>query len=547
MSSSAEPSNVGPVRPSRSRNGCLVCRSRRLKCDLEKPECRRCIKYGAECVYPAKKLFDPDAVAEKLRRRHKSSSHPSEQSPLPGPSSTASPAHAISLVLPALPTPERAKVLKDKPAVDPMDPVELLMALCRNTRMGQFFIGPLDPPDFLRAAFPVEEDLRCVKDRNPWVEYVTPLLLFPTGEAPRSTEALKLTMMTCGAIHLSFLEARGNGPNSNGKNRELAHRYRWDAMKLLRQAHSDPVELSSDAFIAACTILSCSDILGANVHWRENLRLGRAAIRHRGGFDNILFGASPQPTPLQRCLMEHLVVCELAAAVTTGEPMVGLSQSSNWWNRLKITDVSEPDSIESSTGLHRTIIGLFARVLDLTFEARLIDRGLNTNHDHSRLTAGVPWPNTGFQARVAMLCEEIRVWPLIVAPRITLKRTLDGSLALWHGLHILLIRDLLHKSRTDPAIRHSAEAILDTCARVGDKVEYMNWALLFACSTLDRPAQRDRARDVLKSFRYQCCYEVEVIESIIEECWKRIDDGLDEEACSWREILLEMGCSVLLA
>lgn len=36
------------------------------------------------------------------------------------------------------------------------------MALCRDTRMGQFFSGPVDPPDFLRDAFPVEEELRCV-------------------------------------------------------------------------------------------------------------------------------------------------------------------------------------------------------------------------------------------------------------------------------------------------------------------------------------------------------------------------------------------------
>lgn len=46
--------------------------------------------------------------------------------------------------------------------VKAMEPMELLMALCRDTRMGQFFSGPVDPPDFLRDAFPVEEELRCV-------------------------------------------------------------------------------------------------------------------------------------------------------------------------------------------------------------------------------------------------------------------------------------------------------------------------------------------------------------------------------------------------
>lgn len=43
-----------------------------------------------------------------------------------------------------------------------MDPMELLMALCRDTRMGQFFLGPVDPPEFLRDTFPDEDELRCV-------------------------------------------------------------------------------------------------------------------------------------------------------------------------------------------------------------------------------------------------------------------------------------------------------------------------------------------------------------------------------------------------
>jgi hypothetical protein len=31
---------------------CVACRSRKLKCDRTKPECARCAKVKAECVYP---------------------------------------------------------------------------------------------------------------------------------------------------------------------------------------------------------------------------------------------------------------------------------------------------------------------------------------------------------------------------------------------------------------------------------------------------------------------------------------------------------------
>ncbi|KAL6237971.1 hypothetical protein BDW75DRAFT_202714 [Aspergillus navahoensis] len=35
----------------KSRNGCLICKGRRVKCDERKPSCLRCENYGALCVY----------------------------------------------------------------------------------------------------------------------------------------------------------------------------------------------------------------------------------------------------------------------------------------------------------------------------------------------------------------------------------------------------------------------------------------------------------------------------------------------------------------
>ncbi|KAL4937856.1 hypothetical protein BDV06DRAFT_65556 [Aspergillus oleicola] len=36
----------------KSRKGCLVCKTRRVKCDERKPSCLRCENYGATCIYP---------------------------------------------------------------------------------------------------------------------------------------------------------------------------------------------------------------------------------------------------------------------------------------------------------------------------------------------------------------------------------------------------------------------------------------------------------------------------------------------------------------
>ncbi|KAL2865972.1 Zn(II)2Cys6 transcription factor domain-containing protein [Aspergillus lucknowensis] len=50
----------GPIGPpfhsrrahKKSRNGCIVCKQRRVKCDEQRPSCRRCENYGASCKYP---------------------------------------------------------------------------------------------------------------------------------------------------------------------------------------------------------------------------------------------------------------------------------------------------------------------------------------------------------------------------------------------------------------------------------------------------------------------------------------------------------------
>ncbi|KAH8648691.1 hypothetical protein BX600DRAFT_530476 [Xylariales sp. PMI_506] len=40
-----------PLPPSRSRRGCWTCRGKKVKCDEERPSCRRCIRLGRRCDY----------------------------------------------------------------------------------------------------------------------------------------------------------------------------------------------------------------------------------------------------------------------------------------------------------------------------------------------------------------------------------------------------------------------------------------------------------------------------------------------------------------
>lgn len=120
----------------------------------EKPECKRCVNYGAECVYPVKKPFDPAAIDAALGSRHNRPSmvaHAAaafQDTPRPD---TISP-----------PPPHPMPRADERAVIDSVPPMEMVHALFRKTKMGSFFNNPVDPPEFLSVAFPHPEDLRCV-------------------------------------------------------------------------------------------------------------------------------------------------------------------------------------------------------------------------------------------------------------------------------------------------------------------------------------------------------------------------------------------------
>ncbi|RFN51264.1 transcription factor [Fusarium flagelliforme] len=72
-SAAGTPAAVDHVKHRRTRSGCFMCRSRRVKCDETRPICERCKKGNRECVYPdppsskasSGKTKDPNASAQQ--------------------------------------------------------------------------------------------------------------------------------------------------------------------------------------------------------------------------------------------------------------------------------------------------------------------------------------------------------------------------------------------------------------------------------------------------------------------------------------------------
>lgn len=237
-----------------------------------------------------KKAFDPKAVDAALGSRHNRPSNmaataaayqdnflPPRHTPSPplnqidqlsqaGPSHDHGPFHNSSSHLP--PRADRRRLL------DSVQPLEMVHALFRKTKMGNYFNNPnISPPEFLSHAFPEAEDLKCLahafsyalsitvidEDHNPWIEHLAPMFLFPSGEAPLSVSALKYSMLAIGATHLSFFEAAARSTEAE-HTLELSKRYRHTALGLLRQARRTPGELGHDAFLAASLMIVDNDV-----------------------------------------------------------------------------------------------------------------------------------------------------------------------------------------------------------------------------------------------------------------------------------------------
>ncbi|WVQ71770.1 hypothetical protein IAR50_001311 [Cryptococcus sp. DSM 104548] len=178
-----------PSKAKRSKGGCLVCRGRRIKCDESKPECSRCVKYVATCVYPEKKPYDSEATARKLQRRHRPRVEP-ESSAQVGDTIAPDGQRAADRV--------RVANVGHPPNVasltSPLAPSSAMsLPHGPNTAMTGWFSRPTPPPEFLKRVATDDEELNMLhhcltyslsilvvdENPNPWRTTVAPLFLFP--------------------------------------------------------------------------------------------------------------------------------------------------------------------------------------------------------------------------------------------------------------------------------------------------------------------------------------------------------------------------------
>ncbi|KAL2835323.1 hypothetical protein BJY01DRAFT_252790 [Aspergillus pseudoustus] len=86
-------------RHKKSRNGCMECKRRRIKCDEIKPSCSRCILTRQDCIYQP---TSPTTQAQSAANASEQSLEPSLFLPPPSPRSAVSPSPSPSYEMPRL-------------------------------------------------------------------------------------------------------------------------------------------------------------------------------------------------------------------------------------------------------------------------------------------------------------------------------------------------------------------------------------------------------------------------------------------------------------
>jgi hypothetical protein len=81
----------------RGRTGCLTCRARRVKCDEQSPQCRRCVTANVACAgYEQQRIVVPVRSQDRARRQRQMASRSSTLNSLRGPNLQRSHTHVLT-------------------------------------------------------------------------------------------------------------------------------------------------------------------------------------------------------------------------------------------------------------------------------------------------------------------------------------------------------------------------------------------------------------------------------------------------------------------
>ncbi|WWD01492.1 hypothetical protein V866_008436 [Kwoniella sp. B9012] len=338
----------------RTRTGCLCCRSRRIKCDEGRPTCKRCIIAKKECQYPD----SGEGMGKKSSGKHKhgdgsrssTEESESEEERKPAPKRTrsdagkrkVSPTKDKSTVSDSSPDQPDGKITNNETGWDAsfVGGTGSSSSTSTNTNYDsglalgtglassgeQYLAGQigkqdwttsegggapmLTTPNFLLPWFPTAEERSLIlhycanaaslmmaipSGLNPMLAINLPLALdSPRGLNP-SADALRVALLGIGAIHQAFLLARsGVATSQTAAMFQYASTLRDTGKEMVRRAVRNGDGAMSDAALGASTALGTIDIFFGGSGWMDNFNLAKEMVAIRGGPAEMLKKSEPR-------------------------------------------------------------------------------------------------------------------------------------------------------------------------------------------------------------------------------------------------------------
>ncbi|KAL4805431.1 hypothetical protein BDV18DRAFT_140848 [Aspergillus unguis] len=206
----------------KSRNGCVICKTRRVKCDERKPACRRCENYGATCIYPPSQ--SPASGSASSRTSSISSR-------------TLSP---LDTTLSSLSLSETGSKLRNTLASDLafapriIGGQDTLLDMAANS-LHFFLTNSTNTVGSPMIQAVMRREMIHVAFDNPYLMY---------------------TIIGCGILHM-------NRMNPDNEARDMAEAYFWQrALRLYSRALESPVtEKTVDGLISACMLMGITSLI----------------------------------------------------------------------------------------------------------------------------------------------------------------------------------------------------------------------------------------------------------------------------------------------
>nr|XP_019009210.1 uncharacterized protein I206_05857 [Kwoniella pini CBS 10737]OCF47991.1 hypothetical protein I206_05857 [Kwoniella pini CBS 10737] len=541
----------------RSRDGCLTCRTRKVKCNEIRPVCDKCRIKSRECLWPS---GDESERRRNKKRRHNHNDGGNIDSDNPSSSGNGiaynrsklkSRIRGVVHVPPGfLPPDAMDGRSKDKDRIDGMDGDLVDWLMPEKARAGMMM-----DPSFLEPYFPTVDERLVIRHYlsktvhiiiafesnyhpwNPWVRVHAPLAFKHLPGTNPAADALRAAILAVGGVHLTY----STNPTDQAAAWRITKSAKTKVLSLIKQTLEDkdgkPNVLEKEnielilAALLSCTIASS---LAADDSWHHLLSSVLSLIDQLGGAQNILQDAPRDRLSPYRFFLEQLAIRDVFGCMTTElAPSILQDAFTPWffeaesWSRSDF----EWESVERMFGISRGMVDMIARACNLIASIR------STNQHLPEIASPTLAPNLmRLQQASSELMSELKIWDEAENFTPLHPRTQYGNHSYRHAIRIRMLRKVYNIPSEDERVIKSSQAIIELAGEMlalYGKITWLTWPILIAGFEIPptHPSRRT-ALEMLGAFGPHACFDNRAAARMLSDYWMWHDmDG--DHATSW--------------